>query len=299
MKILLQNKFRIVFNGFRFDSSSGMRKLLRIAILLILPIWIFRSTFFMLSGWSQVADIPASLHFDYVALLLKGLVIFLMLSGVPVALHYFFQSKDLPLLLALPIPLNNVVLFKFVETALANSSIFAIFALPAILALCLALKLPLVIFGVALLGSFLLLFIPTGIATIIGLGTVKLFALKRAKNITTVLIGILFAITWAALQFLRFSRLDPNTREFDLRSLDRIPQVISDDYLAWFPSDQLCNALYNLNSGALGDAVIHLVFLGLSALFFLFLSVLLVSYTYRRDLFFSAQIVTFHTARQK
>ena len=299
MKILLQNKLRIIINGFRFDSSSAIRKLLRIAILLILPIWIYRSTFFMLSGWSRMADIPASLYFDYVALLLKGLVIFLMLSGVPVALHYFFQSKDLPLLLSLPIPFNKVVLFKFVETAIANSSIFAIFALPAILALCLALKLPLVIFCIALLGSFLLLFIPTGIATVIGLGTVKLFALKRAKNITTVLIGLLFAVTWAALQFLRFSRLDPNTQEFDFRALDRIPRVVSNDYLAWFPSDQLCNALYNLNSGAVIDAVIHLVFLALSALFFLFLSVLLIGYVYRRDLFFSAQIVTFNAAKQK
>jgi len=203
----------------------------------VLPLWIF----FSAAGLGMN---------DSGYTLFRGLLFFLVVSGIPVALHLNYLAADFNLLKALPMPTPVLFRYKLIETAATGGTLHACLTLPLVLGLCRASGAPPLIWIVTLAASVLFLFVAAALAVLLSVMVALLMPPNRGKNISATLSAVLFLALWAAL----------NSAD---HSIGRFSSTAA--AAGWLPSDWLAGIPQHYAAGAHTAWIRGLGFLVLAA----------------------------------
>ncbi|HPG40486.1 MAG TPA: hypothetical protein PLP19_04880 [bacterium] len=263
---LLYNRLNLALYSLRnYKNNKARGILVRFIVMLIIPYWIFSTSRELFSAWHAVPGFNVMVIIHFIALLLTGIFILLIISGVPQALHFNFLAPDSILLSALPLESLVIKKYRFWEIYFSNSSVFFLFGLPVIAAALVVVKVSLPAVILLLAGLLLLLVIPTGIASLFSLLIARFLPVKRTKNFSSLIMGIMIIGLWAFMQFFRLSRLDPFSGEFDADLFNRLVQTPEMNLSRFLPPHWAARVLSGLVTDNLQQAMIPLVLLLLAA----------------------------------
>ncbi|MBN1560858.1 hypothetical protein JW998_11445 [candidate division KSB1 bacterium] len=241
LPLLLKNVFRTLFANFRGKLVKKKRALLTLLGLAFFPFLIMSQTVDLFSVWMHIPTMGATFVVRFVATSFFAVLVLLCLTSLPSVMHHFFLAPDLSLLRALPINKRTIFLAKFVQVTLGTVGMYVAVGLPLLVSMCLALGAAPSIFAIMLIASLLFIFIPTGLSAIVAFALARLFSVVKMRRLATLILGLFIVVTWAGLQLVRLSRLNPASPDFQ-------PQAVR-DFAAWsapgpLPSDWLVNSLY-------------------------------------------------------
>ena len=237
--LLLQNRLHALINSFRRGGKKNRRRLLGYLGLIILPLLVLFNMHALMSEMMRNPALGLSAVHLLTRNILLGIFIMLLFSGLALVLHVFFLSKDLPLLMSSPLPMTTLFQFKFIETSLANSTLFFGIAVPILVSTGLALQASLLYWLLLLPLCLLFLTIPTGLSAFLAMGLVSIMPARRAKNISAIMLSIISIGIWLGFQLLRPGSLQPGTAVLPgQRYLDAGARLAT-----WVPSDWLVNSL--------------------------------------------------------
>ena len=291
---LLKNKILSMRNELRPGANrKAHKRILGYLALAVFPVWLFTMTLRLFSGWLLLSDTSTIILIKFTSLTLSGIFFFLLVSGISVGLHKLFLSKDLPLLLTLPIARRTIFLYKFIETVFANSTIFFILGLPIVLALGVATHASLLYYLVAVILSLFFISIPTGVSTVLTMVLLRILPVKSAKNLSTILIALISLGAWAGFQFVRFSQLNVHSSQFDPTSLQQFSQTGIPVFLTLLPSHWLATSLYGVSQGVYGAGLLDMLSVVSLALLFYLLSINVLELSFDYDLLGTASTLKF------
>jgi len=216
MSLLLAKNMLHIYTV-RFRQKKFLKKgrvLAGFVGLIILPSLIVMQTNGLFRMWLQTPGGP-DLLLNFVSASLFGVMFLLFLTGIPVAMHHFFLANDLSMLLAFPLEPGQVYLQKFLETTVSNLGMFTLLGLPVLLSMMLAVKFSIISLLLIVIASVFFVAITTGLSVLFSLMLAQLFSIKKMRRIATLLLGVFVVVAWAGFQFVRLSRLDPSSGDFD------------------------------------------------------------------------------------
>ena len=242
--LLAKNMLRIYTARFRQKKYQKMGKALAgIVGLVILPTMIVVQTYRLFSMWLLTPGGP-ELLFNFVSTSLFGVMFLLFITGIPVAMHHFFLADDLPMLLAFPLDPRQVYLQKFLETATSNLGLFTLLGAPVLLSMMLAVKFSVASLLLIIVASALFIAIPTGLSVLLSLVLAQLFSIKKMRRLATLLLGVFVIAAWAGFQFVRLSRLDPSSIDFDPTAMRTLSTAFQKFNLVFLPSSWVVRSLW-------------------------------------------------------
>ncbi|NOZ57312.1 MAG: hypothetical protein GXO73_11060 [Calditrichaeota bacterium] len=179
-----------------------------------------------------------------------GFLIMLVVSGATVALSAFFLSGELEYLLTTPIPRTTVFNFRLLETAFLNATYLLIFGVPTAIALGLVYRASPLYYVVAAVALLAFLVLATDLGVLVMLAVVRILPPKRAREILSAFLGLLFLAFWFGSDAIRARFFDPTSPHFDAARLEAVKHV--GDYLSasFLPSSWLGKVLLNTARGA-------------------------------------------------
>ncbi len=257
--LLLTTRLRGLWNALAKGGAKKARKKFGLVGYLILVVVLTVTFYQIFHRLHHFAGSGSAIPGTLLGVLLHGLLILLVFSGVPVVLHFFFLSKDFSLLFSAPIKQSTLFQFKYIEALFANSSVFWAFGLPTMLGYGLAVSAPMWYYPLALFSAFLFLALPTGLAVFLSMALVRLLPAKRAKNIAALVVGMIFIGVWLAMQFFRISSLDPQSRHYDPQTLERL--ALLENRFAYLPSDWLARSWQAAGQGEFLSSLLPLLLL--------------------------------------
>lgn len=157
----------------------------------------------------------------------------LFLSSFATALGGFYSSRDLPLLLSLPISKSRLYCSRLCEIIINSSWMFLLFAVPSLLAFSLALDLPWTFSACAVLVGIPYIVIPSTVASIIVMLVVSIVPASRLKEIVAILAFCFVAYLFYVGQTL------PTSHSSDPKSFDATLEMLAslkDPHPYWLPS---------------------------------------------------------------
>ena len=160
----------------------------------------FFVSFFMFEALATVAD--GELASRILAGLCTVAVLALVFTGLATALYTMYLSKDLDLLLSLPIKERTIFAYKFWETLAGNSAFFVALGIPALVAYGVATGASLLFYLALPPVTVLLLMIPTGACVLLIMPLMRLIPANRAREIVAAIGGLLIAVFY--LMWFRF-----------------------------------------------------------------------------------------------
>jgi len=268
-----------------FGDTKKRSRILSYLVLIIFPVWIFKSSQQMFSGWLMISHAGPQLFIKFLSYTFTGLLLFLLVSGVTVVLHLNFLAKDLPMLFSLPIPKSTVFSYKFIQATISNSTIFFVLGLPILLALGVALDAPLYYYIFVPLLSIFFISIPTGVASFLMMILLPIFPARAAKKFMTVVLASVSVAAWVGYQFVRVSQLDVHSTDFDPATLQKFADTNIPHVISFLPSYWLAKLSYFASQGHTNLCLVPTIGLLLMALLFYFFSRNLLEFAYRNDLF--------------
>ncbi|MDZ7384693.1 MAG: hypothetical protein ONB07_01060 [candidate division KSB1 bacterium] len=204
LALLLRNKLRMYANLIRrADRSRRLRILLLIALWMGFVYYLFQGAHALFSAIVLGAGTQVATR--VLAAVLLALLVALLLSGATICIHTLFISHDLPLLLSVPIPRRTVFMYKLLEATLSNSSMFVMLGLPVLLGFGAAHKaawwwyLPMLIVATVFVG------VPTSLSAMVALAAVHVVPVRRAREVMSVALALVFLAVWSGMQLLRSS----------------------------------------------------------------------------------------------
>lgn len=213
---LLRNRVNLALYPLRNYHKTRARGILfRTLVLLILPYWIYSVTSNLFASWHFVPGFKVLVIIHFITVLLSGMFVLLIISGVPQALHFNFLAPDNMLLSALPLDKAVINKYRFWEIYLSNSTVFFLFGLPVIIAGLVILKISPPAAALLLCGMLLFLVVPAGLSSLVSILLARFLPIKRTKYLSSIIMGVMIIGLWAFLQFFRLSRLDPFSGNFD------------------------------------------------------------------------------------
>lgn len=242
--LLAKNMLHIYTVRFRQKKFLKMGKALAgLAGLIVLPSMIVIQTNGLFNMWLLTPGGP-ELLLNFVSVSLFGVMVLLFLTGIPVAMHHFFLAKDLSMLLAFPLDPRQVYLHKFLETAVSNLGMFVLLGLPVLFSMMLAVKFSILSLILIAVTCLLFIAIPTGLSVLFSLMLARLFSIKKMRRLATLLLGMFVILAWAGFQFVRLSRLDPSSVDFDPAAMHTISTALQKFNFFLLPSSWVVRSLW-------------------------------------------------------
>lgn len=152
----------------------------------------FFISLFMFDSLAPVAE--GELAVRILAGLCTIAVLALVFTGLATALYTMYLSKDLDLLLSLPIKERTIFAYKFWETLAGNSVFFVALGIPVLIAYGVAMGASFLFYLTLPLITVLLLMIPTGACVLLIMPLMRLIPANRAREIVAALGGLLIAV---------------------------------------------------------------------------------------------------------
>ncbi len=182
----------------------------------------------------------------------------LLMSNIITAVSSMYLATDLPLLLATPVSVNAVMLYKFIETMVNSSWMVLVFGLPIFMAYGRASHASFsyyLVFPLYLLPFFIL---ATGISVFITVSLARIISARKLRNIFLVislLFGAILIITIRAMQPERIFSFGINAAKQEQWDalLNRYLSTLSLPMSQWFPSTWLARSIMSALHGASGS----------------------------------------------
>ncbi len=239
-RLLLNILFQTLFANFRNGRLwRKKRALFSMLALAVLPLLIIVQTSDMFDAWLLMPDMGANFLQQFVSTSLLGVMVFLILTGLPGVMHHFFLAPDLSLLQALPIEQRDIFLQKIIHAAANNAGMFFAVGLPILISMGLALHVSPLVYALMLISSLFFIFIPTTLAALLAFALARLFSIKKMRRVSTVVLGLFILSVWAGFQLLRLSRLNPMTPDFEPETATAFAAIMRNVTLIVWPSDWL------------------------------------------------------------
>lgn len=137
---------------------------------------------------------------EFVASFLSGIygaaAVLLIFTGITRALYGMYLSRDLDVLLSMPIKERTVFAYKFWEVFASNGAMFAFLGLPALVAYGVATGSSVLFYPVMLLVSVMVVMVPTGLCVLLIMPLMRLVPPGKAKEIVAALGALAGIIIW-------------------------------------------------------------------------------------------------------
>lgn len=144
-----------------------------------------------------------------VASVYTAAALMLIFVGMGTAVHTLYLSRDLQMLMSMPISPRTILSYKFLEILLGDVVVFCLLGLPVLVAYALVHGAGPLFYILVLPVSACLLTIPTSLSILLVLPAMRLLPVGRAREIVAALSGLVGVGAWTALQV--FSRGEAGT----------------------------------------------------------------------------------------
>ena len=245
----------------------------RIQLLIFTGTWVWIIYWFtgvMWTAFSTLKSLPAyaSALEQLPSSVFLGFLFLLVLSGATVALSAFFLSGELEYLLTTPIPRTTVFNFRLLETALLNGTYLLIFGLPTAIALGLVFSASPLYYVLALVVLLVFLVLTTDLGVLVTLAIVRVLPPRRAREILSALLGLLFLAFWFGSSAIRERFFDPTSPHFDAARLEAVKNAGHYLSSSFLPSSWVGQILLTTARGKVSPALAPLLALLVAAFAF-------------------------------
>ncbi|RPH99169.1 MAG: hypothetical protein EHM72_11875 [Calditrichaeota bacterium] len=242
LKITLYKSFALFRTGRKIKPIKSILPLLAMSIL---PVFIILRAREMFEAWLLVPQLGASFMLSFLSSALLGLFVVLILSGFPHAFYYLYLAPDLSLLAALPLAPRTIFLQKFIEMSLMGCGAFIAVGLPLMISMIWVLGGIIRAYFLLLLLFPLYVIIAGAISALLSMALAAFLNVRRIRRFFVYLTGLIIILVWAGLQFLRLSRLNPLSDDFDADMVSRFSSFFANMKFSAFPSDWLLQSIYS------------------------------------------------------
>lgn len=139
--------------------------------------------FFALLGFRSLLAADAGLGEGLLAGICTASALALVVAGTATAIHTMYHSDDLDLLASMPLRERTIFAYKYWETLIGGSAVFAIFALPALVAYGVAAGANVAFYPVLAATSVLLLMVPTALCVVLVVPLMRVLPASKAREI--------------------------------------------------------------------------------------------------------------------
>lgn len=255
LSLLLKNRLNTIFLGYTRDEpkKKAGRIIGTIISILIFALILYYSSRFINFIYGRLDTGLVNTIFD-IALdyIFMVIFIFIIFTGIATSLYILYLSKDLELLLSLPIKYRTVFIYKYIEALIANSYLFFIVIMPFLISYGITARLPLAYYPSMIIVFIAVVSIPTSLGVLIGMAAVRLINPNRAKEILAFIGGLFGLLIWLSSQLMaRFGEnLAPQLKSMSVEDIRQyITAVFSKPFLKFFPSTWGSNTLFYLHNG--------------------------------------------------
>ncbi|MCJ7727507.1 MAG: hypothetical protein MUO96_02545, partial [Actinobacteria bacterium] len=146
LNLLIRNRLNIILLGYTRDEpkKKAGRIIGTLIVIIIFSLILFYSTklISLISNKldMELANIIFDIALDYAFAII---FIFIIFTGIATSLYILYLSKDLELLLSLPISYRTVFTYKYIEALISNSYLFFIVIFPFLISYGITSKIPL------------------------------------------------------------------------------------------------------------------------------------------------------------
>ncbi|HJX01865.1 MAG TPA: hypothetical protein VJ348_01670, partial [Candidatus Humimicrobiaceae bacterium] len=255
LNLLLKNRLNTIFLGYTRDEpkKKAGRIIGTLISILIFALILYYSSRFISFIYGRLdtglANAIFDIAFDYIFLVI---FIFILFTGVATSLYILYSSRDLELLLSLPIKYRTVFIYKYIEALIANSYLFFMVIVPVLISFGITSKLPLAYYPSMIIVFIAVVSIPTSLGVLIGMAAVRLINPNRAKEILAFIGGLFGLLIWLSIQLItRYGEnLAPQLRSMSVEDIKvYITAVFNKPFLKFFPSTWGSNTLFYLHNG--------------------------------------------------
>jgi ABC-2 type transport system permease protein len=281
LRLLLKNKLNIMFLGFtRDETKSRVGRIIgtSIGVIVFCTILYFsnRLISFMYNQLDgEIVNLILDLSLDYV---FAAILVVVILTGIATSFYILYLSRDLELLLSLPIKYRTVFIYKFIEILISNSFLFIMLVLPFLIAYGISSAIPLVYYPVSFLIFLAIMSLPTSIGVLIGMLGARYVNPARAKELFGLaggLIAIAFFIFFQVLPRAIESRI-PELKSMEIGAIKKLIVAIFDKpFLKILPTTQGSNALSSFHIGDYGSFGLSFVLILLISAALVFVCIIL------------------------
>ena len=193
--VILRGKMLVYLNAVR--RAKGRRLIRLVALGLVSAALLVFAYYLAVQTFYALGIVAPGIQRSFISLIITGLVIFLLLTGVSTVLFQLYLSTDLNLLMTAPVPLRSIWVAKMIESLL-GTGLPAVAGLLAVIAFGQASSAPFYYYPLAVLILLAGLSIVTAINSLIVMGIMRVVPPKRAREAVTIIGALVGAGVWAA-----------------------------------------------------------------------------------------------------
>ncbi|MCK4648182.1 hypothetical protein KAT51_01540, partial [bacterium] len=270
---LLLNNLRTLLNYLRYHKRDelirGIILFLAIIYFLIaahyLSFYLFRTLF-------EIPSLGPLLSFRVISIILLSLSVMLLFSNIITALTTMYLSKDLDLLLSLPLPVNSLFTYKYFQTTFYTSWMILLFGLPLLSAYGRVVGASFYFYPAILIVFLPLALIPASLGITITNLLMRFIPLSKAKSILLIIGLLIGALLVGLVRILSPQRLfSPSLISDFLKSLNTSQTPIT----PYLPNYFATMSLTSCAQGRVQPFFTHLLLLLFMAIFFYLFSTFL------------------------
>lgn len=298
LNLLLRNRLNIVFLGFTRDEPKKRagRIVGAVIAVTIFSVILYYSSKIISFVYSRLdvnlADIIFDIVLDYA---LAVVFIFILFTGIAASLYILYLSKDLELLLSLPISYRVVFAYKYIEALISNSYLFFIIVFPFLIAYGITSQMPVLYYPAMLIIFISIISIPTGLGILIGMVAARYINPVRSREMLAVAGGLLGLIIWLSSQIIpRYVKnIAPDMSTMESESVQQyIIDAFNRPFLKVLPSTIGSNALFFLHNGNYGKFILNFVFITSISLLLIFFCIALSQRLYYTGWSSTSQVIS-------
>ena len=298
LNLLLKNRLTIIFLGFTRDEPKKRagRIIGAAAGVTIFFLILYYSSKLISFIYDKLNTELTNTIFD-VALdyALGAVFIFILFTGIATSLYILYLSKDLELLLSLPISYRVVFTYKYIEALITNSYLFFIVVFPFLIAYGITSEMPLIYYPFMLIIFISVVSIPTSFGILIGMIAARYINPARAREIVAVAGGLLVLLIWLSSQILPgyIKNLTPDLSVMEPENIQQyIINAFNRPFLKILPSTIGSNTLFFLHNGDYGRFALNFVFITSISVVLVFLCIMLSQKLYYTGWSSSSQVIS-------
>ncbi len=302
--LLLKNRLTVIFLGFTRDEPKKRagRIIGTVIGVIIFSLILYFSTrlisFIFRDLNIELADTIFDIALDYAFAIV---FIFILFTGIAASLYILYLSKDLELLLSLPISFRTVFTYKYIEALISNSYLFFIIILPFLIAYGITSKVPLAYYPVMLVIFISVVSIPTSLGVLIGMVAARYVNPARAKEILAVVGGLFGLLIWLSSQIIpRYvQNITPELKSMEIENIRQfILDVFDKPFLKILPSTWGSNTLFFLHNGNYRQFVLSFVFITAVSVSLIFLCIIISQRIYYTGWSSTSQVISRKRSRK-
>ena len=298
LTLLLKNKLNIIFLGFTRDTPKRKTRriigsFIGIVVFSLIIFYSIKLISFIYNRLDlELANLILDIALDYAFAIM---FIFIVFTGIATTLYILYLSRDLELLLSLPIGHRTVFTYKFIEALISNSYLFFIVIFPFLIAYGATSKMPIAYYPIMVIVFISVLSIPTSMGVLLGMIAARYINPKRAREILAVIGGFLGLIIWFSSQILpRYMKnLTPEFKSMESENIKQyISATFSKPFLKVLPSTWGSNALISFHNGSYGSFGLNFILITAASALLIFLCITLSQKLYYSGWSSASQVIS-------